>query len=120
MDREVVVEGEEGEAGEEVTQDDPREPEGSSAAGASGQAGSAWERIADTIPDQPALICGNQTRTWREYDERAARFASVLEGAGLGVGAKVGIYLHNSNEYLEAQYGIFKIRGCPINVNYRY
>ncbi len=80
----------------------------------------AWERIADTIPDQPALICGTRIRTWREYDERAARFASVLEGAGLGVGAKVGIYLHNCNEYLEAQYGIFKIRGCPINVNYRY
>ena len=47
----------------------------------------AWERIADTIPDQPALICGDQTRTWRDYDERAARFAAVLEGAGLGVGA---------------------------------
>ena len=80
----------------------------------------AWERIADTIPEQPAIICGSQTRTWREYDDRAARFASVLEHVGLGPGAKVGIYLHNSNEYLEAQYGIFKIRGCPINVNYRY
>ena len=80
----------------------------------------AWERIADTIPEQPAIICGSQTRTWREYDDRAARFASVLEHVGLGPGAKVGIYLHNCNEYLEAQYGIFKIRGCPINVNYRY
>jgi fatty-acyl-CoA synthase len=30
------------------------------------------------------------------------------------------LYLHNSNEYLEAQYSIFKIGGIPINVNYRY
>lgn len=79
-----------------------------------------WEAIADTIPDHPALISGDTVRTWSEYDERAARFAGVLEAAGIGGGAKVGIYLHNSNEYIEAQYGIFKIGGCPINVNYRY
>jgi len=79
-----------------------------------------WEQIADTIPDAPALICGNTRRTWREYDDRAARLASLLQARGLGAGCKVGIYLHNSNEYVEAQYAIFKIRGCPINVNYRY
>ena len=81
---------------------------------------SVWEAIADLIPERPALICGNSTRTWREYDERAARVASLLDAHGIGHDAKVGIYLHNSNEYLEAQYGIFKARGVPINVNYRY
>ena len=39
---------------------------------------------------------------------------------GLGDDSKVGLYLHNSNEYLEAQYSVFKIKGVPINVNYRY
>ena len=84
------------------------------------QFANAWEVIADTIPDKPALICGDRLRTWREYDDRAARIATALTRAGLGPDAKVGIYLHNSNEYLEAQYATFKIRGCPINVNYRY
>ena len=28
--------------------------------------------------------------------------------------------MYNGNEYLEAQYGAFKIRGVPVNVNYRY
>jgi len=79
-----------------------------------------WEQVADTRPDAPALICGDVTRTWREYDERAARFAGLLGAHGLGAGAKVGLYLRNSNEYVEAQYGVFKMRGCPINVNYRY
>ena len=60
------------------------------------------------------------TRTWGEFDDRAARIAAVLNAHGLGPGSKVGIYLHNSNEYSEAHHGIFKIRGCPINVNYRY
>ena len=81
---------------------------------------SVWETISDLIPDRPALISGNTTRTWREYDDRAARIAALLDAHGIGHDAKVGIYLHNSNEYLEAQYGIFKVRGVPINVNYRY
>lgn len=80
----------------------------------------AWEKIADTQGDRPALICDGVTRSWREFDDRAARIAQVLHEHGLGADAKVGIYLHNCNEYAETQYGVFKIRGCPINVNYRY
>jgi len=76
--------------------------------------------VAETVPDRPALICDGVTRTWREYEDRAARFAAVLDAHGLGAGSKVGLYLHNNNEYLEAQFGVFKVRGCPINVNYRY
>lgn len=81
---------------------------------------SVWETIADLIPRRPALICGDATRTWGEYDERAARIAGLLRAHGIGADAKAGIYLHNSNEYLEAQYGVFKAGGCPVNVNYRY
>ncbi|MEJ2133053.1 MAG: AMP-binding protein, partial [Gammaproteobacteria bacterium] len=80
----------------------------------------AWELISDAIPNEVALICGKSERTWAQYDQRAARIATVLSQHGLGPDSKVGIYVHNSNEYLESQYGIFKIRGCPVNVNYRY
>jgi fatty-acyl-CoA synthase len=80
----------------------------------------AYEAIADTIGDRPALICGDVTRTWSEYDDRAARIAAVLTEHGLKPDSKAGIYLHNGNEYSEAHHGIMKIRGCPINVNYRY
>ncbi|MFL2697860.1 MAG: acyl-CoA synthetase [Gammaproteobacteria bacterium] len=79
-----------------------------------------WERISDTIPDRIALICGEVKRSWREYDDRASRLASEMAKAGLGSDSKVGLYLHNSNEYLEAQYATFKIQGVPVNVNYRY
>ncbi len=80
----------------------------------------AYELIADTIGDQPALICDNQIRSWTEYDDRAARIAAVLTAHGLSPGSKAGIYLHNGNEYQEVHHGILKLRGCPINVNYRY
>ena len=81
---------------------------------------SVWEKIADLIPNNTALICGNQTKTWNEYDLIAAKLATGLTQAGLTTYSKAGLYLHNSNEYLEAQYAIFKIGGTPINVNYRY
>lgn len=81
---------------------------------------SVWETIADLIPHRPALICDEVTRTWGEYDERGARIAGLLRAHGVEAGANAGIYLHNSNEYLEAQYGVFKAGGCPVNVNYRY
>ena len=79
-----------------------------------------WESIADTIPTATAVVHGDTVRTWAEYDDRAARLAAAYTAAGLGPDSKVGLYMYNCNEYLEAQYGAFKIRGVPINVNYRY
>ncbi|MEM9514144.1 MAG: acyl-CoA synthetase [Actinomycetota bacterium] len=79
-----------------------------------------WESIAETMPDEPAVTHGDTTRTWREYDDRAARVAGALTAAGLGPDSKVSLYLYNCNEYMEAQYGTFKMRGVSINVNYRY
>jgi len=84
------------------------------------QYASVWERNSDVIPDKIALICGDNEVTWKEYDDREAKLASLLTNSGLGDNSKVGLYLHNSNEYLEAQYSVFKIKGVPINVNYRY
>jgi len=81
---------------------------------------SVWEAIADVIGDETAVVHGDTRRTWTEYDERAARMAAAYTAAGLGPGSKIGLYMYNGNEYLEAQFGGFKMRGVPVNVNYRY
>ena len=80
----------------------------------------AWEAIAKAQPNKTALICGEREVSWGDYDRRAASLAGLLVQHGLGHKSKVGIYAHNSIEYVEAQYAAFKIGGCPINVNYRY
>jgi len=79
-----------------------------------------WESFADIIGDRDALICGDSRRTWQVYDDRAARLASAFAEAGLKPDSKVGLYLYNSNEYLESQYAAFKLRTVPVNINYRY
>jgi len=79
-----------------------------------------FETVAALVPDSLALINGDVRRTWREYDDRGARIAQALADAGIGPDSKVGLYGYNSNAYLEAQLGVFKTRGVPVNVNYRY
>ena len=43
-----------------------------------------------------------------------------LVAAGLGRDSKVGMYLYNSPEYCETNFGAMKFGAIPINVNYRY
>lgn len=79
-----------------------------------------WEEISDIVPNNQALINGMDVLTWKEYEEQASKIAHALDQFGLKANSKAGLYLHNSNEYLVAQFAIFKIGGVSINVNYRY
>ena len=79
-----------------------------------------WERVADAVPDQEAMVCGDRRLSYAAADERATRLAHHLAGLGIGVGDHVALYLYNGTEYLEAMVAAFKLRAVPINVNYRY
>lgn len=79
-----------------------------------------WESLADSIGDRTAVVHGEKRFTWSQYDERAARMAAAFDAAALGPNSKIGLFMYNGNEYLEAHYGAFKMRGVPININYRY
>jgi len=79
-----------------------------------------WENIAKAIPGKPAIVDGDKRYSWAQYENRAARVAQLLTDHGLEPGAKLSIYSYNSAEYMETQFGAFKARVCPVNVNYRY
>jgi acyl-CoA synthetase (AMP-forming)/AMP-acid ligase II len=79
-----------------------------------------WEAIADAIPDEEAIVHGDRRTTWRAMDDRASRLAGAMLAAGLQPRAKVAQYLYNSAEYVESWFATLKIRGVPVNVNYRY
>ena len=81
---------------------------------------SAYERVADTVPDVDAVVQGDRRWTYRRFDEDSARIASAFEAAGVTRGSQVSLYLYNCPEFLLAQQAAFK-HGCgPVNVNYRY
>ena len=79
-----------------------------------------WESLADTIGDATAVVHGDHRFSWTQFDDRSARIAAAFDGAGLRPDSKVGLFMYNGNEYLEAHYATFKMRGVPININYRY
>jgi 3-oxocholest-4-en-26-oate---CoA ligase len=79
-----------------------------------------FESVCDALPDRTVLIQGDRRVTWRQFDERAARLAAAFVAAGLLPDSKVASYLYNGNEYNEGVYATFKMRGVPVNVNYRY
>ncbi len=80
----------------------------------------AWEAISDEIPESDALLCGDTRRSWREYEDRAARLAGALAAAGLPDAANIGLALYNGSAYSEVQFACFKQRLTPFNVNFRY
>ena len=79
-----------------------------------------WTALSDAFPNRAALICEKKTVTWSQFNDRAARLASLFEKHGVTNGASVGLYMLNCNEYTEAHFGCFKQSICPVNVNYRY
>ena len=60
-----------------------------------------FESVADAVPTEPALIQGQNQRTWSEFDDRSARLAAAFVAAGLGPDSKIASYCFNCNEYVE-------------------
>lgn len=78
------------------------------------------ETMADRIPDKPALIFGEKITSYREFEVNASRISQFLSDQGLQRDSMVGLFLFNCPEYMEATLAAYKMRGIPINVNYRY
>ena len=92
-----------------------------------------FRTVAETLPDQKVFIWRDRRLTYSQMDARIDGVARYLAAQGLGCHVEradlaghqsgqdhLGLYLRNGNEYLEAQYGAFKMRGVSVNVNYRY
>jgi acyl-CoA synthetase (AMP-forming)/AMP-acid ligase II len=79
-----------------------------------------FEQTVDRFPDREYLVVGDQRRTYAEMEERANRLAHDLADHGVEAGDHVGIYAHNSAEWVETLWAVFKIRATWININYRY
>jgi len=66
------------------------------------------EATARRTPDQPALISGTRTLTYRELDQQADLVAARLIEAGVGPGQIVGLWLARGIEQLVLQAGVAK------------
>jgi len=58
--------------------------------------------------------------TWRQFDERANRFANFLLSRGYRKGDKVAILLMNCLEWLPIYFGVLKAGCMAVPLNFRY
>jgi fatty-acyl-CoA synthase len=79
-----------------------------------------FERFADEFGDEEVIAQGARRLIWTDFDDRAARLASVLVDARLPPDSVVAMDLYNCPEYFEVFHGALKASLVPANVNYRY
>ncbi len=79
-----------------------------------------WHTIARIGPDRPALVHGNHTLTWGQFDAAAAAVAEALQGDGVRPGDVAVLCLPNRPEYLVLLAGALRCGVTPCGVNYRY
>ena len=95
--------------------------------------GLVFETVAATIPEREAIVWGERRFSYAELRDRSRRLAMFLHKHGVGAHSgregfaghesaqdHLGLYLHNSNEYVEGMIGSYLARVAPFNVNYRY
>lgn len=80
-----------------------------------------WHRIALEAPDRPAIVTVGEGRlTHAEFDDAAARVATLLGERGLRRDDKVSILLHNRPEWLLTFAGSLRVGIVPVSLNFRY
>jgi glycopeptidolipid biosynthesis protein len=62
----------------------------------------------DRAPETVALVCGEQSWTYRELDEAANRLANLLAGHGAGAGESVALLIPRSAEAIVAILAVLK------------
>jgi fatty-acyl-CoA synthase len=76
-------------------------------------------RTADVYPHKAAVIHGERVYTYREFDERCRRLASVLAARGVGRGDTVAVIAPNVPALLEAHYAVPGLGAMLNALNYR-
>ena len=84
--------------------------------------GSHFEAVAQRFPEREALVSCHQAirMSYRELDRESNRLASALLRVGIARDDRVGIWAHNSAEWLLMQIATAKVGIVLVNINPAY
>ena len=71
------------------------------------------------LPEQIALVWGDKSWTWAEFDARVSAFAAALAEQGVGPGSTVLVHSKNSNEMFESMFATFRLGATWVPTNFR-
>jgi fatty-acyl-CoA synthase len=61
--------------------------------------GDLLRRTAGRVPEKPAIVCGEVSWTFREFDTVVSRLAAGLHAQGVAQGEHVGVLARNSHGF---------------------
>lgn len=76
-------------------------------------------QVARRFPDEPALVTGEESLTWRQLDARVGALAAGLSQRGIGKGDRVLVHSRNCHEMVETQLASFRLGAVWVPTNYR-
>ncbi len=83
------------------------------------QPGLFLERSARVYPQKPAVIYGDRTYSYAEFDKRVSQLAGALTAAGIRPGDRVAYLVPNIPEMLEGHYGPMRMGAVLVAINTR-
>ena len=69
--------------------------------------------------DRIGLVKGNESRTWREIDDRVNAMVAALKGLGLAKGDRILVLSRNNLQMFEAMWATFKLGAVWVACNFR-
>ncbi|MGG4186767.1 amino acid adenylation domain-containing protein, partial [Paenibacillus jamilae] len=79
-----------------------------------------FEQQAAKTPDQVAVLCGSESLTYAELNERANRLARTLRAEGVEPDQPVGILVQRSLDMIVGIYAILKAGGAYVPIDPEY
>ena len=80
--------------------------------------GDVLRRTAARVPDKVALVCGEVTWSYREFDRIANRLANGLAAGGIGQGDRVAILSRNSHAFAAMRFALARLGAVLVPVNF--
>ncbi len=74
---------------------------------------------AAVVPDRPALITEETSKSFLEVQTEVTKLANALQGLGIAKGDHVGVMAVNSSEYVIIYYACAKLGATFVPLNYR-
>ena len=80
--------------------------------------GDLLRRTAGRVPDKPAIVCGEVSWTFREFDTVVNRLANGLAARGVALGDRVAILSRNSHAFAALRFALARLGAVLVPINF--
>ena len=80
--------------------------------------GDLLRRTAARTPEKTAIVCGEVTWTYAEFDDLCSRLAGGLRGAGVGRDDRVAILSRNSHAFAAMRFALARLGAVLVPINF--